>query len=299
MSCRSRLVTKIVTPKRTILYISIFAAGFIGISLWSAWLITHPSRIESGLTPPNFNLLFEEIALTTKDNISIAGWFISSFVKTSEDKPAPAIILLHGYPAEKGDMLFIANALLPHFNIFLIDFRYFGKSGGSFTTLGTKERFDLEAAIDFLESRGFKRVGVLGFSFGGATAILEAAKDPRIAAVVSYASFADLTLLGKDAYSRLPIIREALIPLMKFWAKALWGVDTGYSPKLAAQKLATPILVVHTTKDEQIPLHHAELLREALKNNQRAEFYFPENGLHGELPADFDERVKYFFKKYI
>ncbi len=286
-------------PKRILLYIPIFAAGFIGISLWSAWLVTHPSRIESGLTPQNFNLLFEEIALTTKDNIPIAGWFISSSAKTSEDKPAPAIILLHGYPAEKGDMLFIANSLQPHFNILLIDFRYFGKSGGLFTTLGTKEILDLEAAIDFLESRGFQKVGVLGFSLGGATAMLQAARDPRIAAVVSYASFADLTLLGKDAYSHLPIIREALVPLMKFWARLLWSVDSAFSPKEAAKNLSTPILIIHTKTDEQIPFHHAELLRDALIYNKQAEFYFPETGLHGELPVDFNERVKYFFEKYV
>jgi len=282
------------TPKKIFLYISIFVVSFIGISLWSAWLVTHPARIESRLTPKNFNLLFEEIALTTKDNISIAGWFIHA--------PAPqkpALVILHGYPAEKGDMLFIADSLQPDFNILLIDFRYFGKSGGSFTALGTNERLDLEAAIDFLESRGFKRVGVLGFSFGGATAILEAAKDPRIAAVVSYASFADLTLLGKDAYSRLPIIREALVPLMKFWARLLWSVDSAFSPKEVAKNLSTPILIIHTKTDEQIPFHHAELLMKALQNNERAEFYFPETGLHGELPMDFDERVKYFFEKYI
>ncbi len=285
--------------KKIILYFSIFAVSLIGISLLSAWFTTHPTRIESGLTPENYNLPFEEITLTTKDGISIAGWFIPSFVKTSEGKPAPAIILLHGYPAEKGDLLSIASTLHPDFNILLIDFRYFGKSGGSFTTLGTKERLDLETATDFLESRGFGKVGVLGFSLGGAVAILQAEQDSRITAVVSYASFADLTLLGKDAYARLPIIREALVPLMKFWAKLFWGVDTSRSPQKAAQNMQTPILIIHTKQDEQIPFHHAKLLRDALKNNERAEFYFPETGLHGKLPADFEKRTKDFLLKYL
>ncbi len=283
--------------KKMILYFSIFVASFIGLSLWSAWLVTHPARIESGLTPKDYNLPFEEVTLTTKDGISIAGWLIPAPVPKK-----PALIILHGYPAEKGDMLSIASALHPDFNILLIDFRYFGKSGGSFTTLGTKERLDLEAAVDFLESRGFSskggKVGVLGFSLGGAVAILQAASDPRIAAVVSYASFANLTLLGKDMYTYLPVIREALVPLMKFWARLLWGVDTVYSPEKAAQNMQTPILIIHTQLDEQIPFRHAKLLREALKNNHRAEFYFPEEGRHGELPADFDERVKKFFLKY-
>ncbi len=282
------------TPKEIILYISFFVAGFIGISIWSTWLVTHPQRIESGLTPKTFNLLFEEIELTTKDDISIAGWFI---LASSPQKPA--LVILHGYPAEKGDMLSIASSLQPDFNIFLIDFRYFGKSSGSFTTLGTDERLDLEAAIDFLQSRGFKRVGVLGFSYGGATAFLQASNDPRIAAVVSYASFANLTLLGKDTYSHLPIIREILVPLMKFWAKIFWNISTAFSPQSAAQYIQTPILVIHTKTDEVIPFHHAELLMNASRNNESAEFYFPDTGLHGELPKDFEVRVKYFFEKYL
>ena len=282
------------TYKRIILYIFIFVAGFIGISIWSAWLVTHPSRIESGLTPENYNLPFEEIGLTTKDNISIAGWFIPALAPEK-----PALVIIHGYPAEKGDLLFRASQLHKDFNILLIDFRYFGKSGGSFTTLATNERLDLEAAIDFLESRGFKKVGILGFSFGGATAILHAAYDQRIAAIVSYASFADLTLLGKDSYRHLPVIREALVPLMKFWAKLFWDVDAGYSPQDAAERIQIPILIIHTKKDEQIPFYHAELLMKALRDNKRALFYFPEIGLHGELPMDFDERIKYFFEKYM
>lgn len=280
--------------KKMILYFSIFVASFIGISIWSTWLVTHPARIESGLTPKNYNLPFEEVALTTKDGVSIAGWFVPT---TALQKPA--LIILHGYPAEKGDMLSIASALHPDFNILLIDFRYFGKSGGSFTTLGTKERLDLEAAIDFLESREFRKVGVLGFSLGGATAIMQAGKDSRIAAVVSYASFAELTLLGKDRYAGLPVIREILVPLMKLWARALWGIDTAFSPTTAAQRISTPILIIHTKPDEQIPFRHAELLRNALQNNRRAEFYFPEDGRHGELPADFEPRVKNFFLKYL
>lgn len=294
--------------KRSIFHFSVFVVCFIGISLLSAWLTTHPVRILSGRTPENFNLSFEEVAFTTKDGVLIAGWLVPASlhdeastrasVKTTGDKSA--ILILHGYPAERGDMLSMASALHLHtnFNILLIDFRYFGKSGGSFTTLGTKERFDVEAAIDFLESRGFKKVGVMGFSLGGAVAILQAERDSRIAAVVSYAAFADLTLLGHDVYARLPVIREALIPLMKFWMKLVWGIDTAFSPQKAAQNIQTPILIIHNKQDEQIPFHHALLLKDALKNNQRAEFYFPEEGLHAALPADFDERVKNFFLKY-
>lgn len=277
-----------------ILYFFIFIIGFFGVSLWSAWLVTHPMRIESGRTPEKYKLPFEKVKLTTTDDVSIDGWFIPAPVPQK-----PALLILHGYPAEKGDLLFRASRLHPDFNILLIDFRYFGESGGTHTTFGFKERLDVEAALLFLESRGFEKVGVFGFSLGGATAILQAAQDDRIAAVVSYASFADLTLLGKDTYSHLPLIREALVPLMKFWAKMFWDVDAAYSPQDAARYIQIPILIVHSRQDDQIPFHHALLLRDALLNNEHAEFYFTERGLHGELPLDFEEKVRSFFLKYL
>ena len=275
-------------------YVLIFVIGFIGVSLWSTWLVTHPKTIESGLNPGHFKIPFEEVKLAAKDGISISGWFIKN-----ESPKKPALVILHGYPAEKGDMMFIANDLRPDFNILLIDFRSFGKSGGSFTTLGNQERLDLKAALDFLEERGFKKAGVLGFSLGGAVAIITAVDDPRIAAVVSYASFADLTLLGQETYRNLFIFRYPLVELMKLWGGIFWDMDAKLSPQYAAERLKTPALIVHTKPDEQIPFRHAELLREALKKNPGAEFYFPEKGRHGELPSDFEERVKNFFLKHL
>src|SRR4029453_3473347 len=109
---------------------------------------------------------------------------------------APALVLLHGYPAEKADLLPLAGALAPRFTVLLVDQRYFGKSGGRATTIGFRERADLQRAIDFLGTRGIEKVGVFGFSLGGAVALLAAAEDPRIRAVAAYAPFADLTTLG-------------------------------------------------------------------------------------------------------
>lgn len=277
---------------KTLFYTAMFVIGFIGVSLWSFWLITKPARIVSTVLPSQLGLPAEDIVLVTDDDVKISGWLIS---KDTEEK-RQIIIILHGYPADKGDMLFLAQELYEEFDVLLIDFRYFGQSEGSYTTLGAKEQLDLKAATDFLGREGYSKIGILGFSLGGAVGIMNAAQDERIRAVVSYAGFADLKILGHEAYQNLFILKKPLVSLIILWARLFYDVDMlKVAPMDVASKLKIPVFIIHTKPDEQISINHAYLLKEALKGNSEARFYFPERGLHGHLPPDFEERVIKFF----
>lgn len=273
-------------------YIGIFIAGFVGISLLNFYLVIRPTQIITPLTPADFNLPAEDVSFETYDQLTLSGWFIPA----PEDKNKQVLIILHGYPAEKANMLSIAASLYPDFSLLLLDLRSFGKSEGMYTTLGIKERSDIRSAVDFLNERGYEKIGVLGFSLGGAIGILSAAEDTRIGAVLSYASFADLETLGNKLYSDLFILKKPLVKLMLLWSRITFGVSvTDISPINAAQKLTIPIFIIHSKVDEQIPFEHAELLQKALRENKKAEYYFIEDKLHGHLPGDFYERTKDFF----
>jgi len=269
--------------------------AFIAISLWNFWMAVRPTKFDIKGDPSYYNLPYEPIALLTKDGVKIAGWFIPA-----EQLDAPAIILIHGYPAEKSDLLFLADALHDSFSIFMFDLRYFGDSGGTFTTLGIDERLDLLAAIDFLNNRGYERIGVFGFSLGGAIAIMHAATDNRILAVVSYASFANLKTLGREIYRRLFLLKYPLVELMSVWTRLFLGYDVERdSPERAAKILETPLLLIHSKTDGQISFRHAELLQKALANDDRAEFYFLENAMHGEFPPELIGRIRNFFLQHL
>mgnify|MGYP001608937014 CR=1 FL=1 len=273
------------------LYLSLFLGGFILVSLVSFFLAIRPPRIEVGAKPESFGLRAEEITLTAPDGTALSAWWIPGETKRT-------VIFLHGYPADKSDMLSLAASFAPDFSLLLLDLRYFGKSGGAFTTLGLQERRDMKAAVDFLKEKGAATIGVFGFSLGGATAILAAAEDSRIETVAAYAAFSRHRRIAHEAYRALGPLKYPLVFLMELWATILFGASLAdAAPEDAARGLTIPVFVIHGREDEQISFVHAEHLKESLRANPRAEFYFFDKGLHGELPFDFSLRLNQFFEK--
>jgi pimeloyl-ACP methyl ester carboxylesterase len=276
---------------RLALYAAVVVAGLVLASLASFWLAVRPPRIAVPLRPEDVRLTVEPVTIDADDGVRLAGWF-------TPRPGAPAVVLLHGYPAEKADLLPLAGALAPEFATLLVDQRYFGASGGRATTLGFRERGDLRRVLDFVHARGARAVGVFGFSLGGAVALLTAAEDRRIRAIAAYAPFADLRALGHELYAWMWLARYPFVQAMLLWSRLLLGADISRpAPVDAAARVAVPVLLVHSRQDEQISFAHAERLRAALAANPRAEFEFAERGRHGELPAGFERRLAEFFRR--
>ena len=279
--------------KLLIYALALGVGGFVLLSLVSFWLAVRPPRIAVPLHPDEFRLTVENVTITADDGVKLAGWLMPR-------AGAPAVVLLHGYPAEKADMLPIAAALAPRFTVLLLDQRYFGASGGRATTIGFRERDDLRRAIDFLAARELGPVGVFGFSLGGAVALMAAAEDPRIRAVAAYAPFADLKSLADELYGWLGPLKHPFVLLLRAWSRLFLGHDiTTLSPERAAASLAVPVLLLASRRDEQIPFAHAERLQRALARNTRSEIVFTDRGRHGELPDGFEARLAEFFLLYL
>lgn len=276
---------------KLILYATIAVAMFVALSLVSFWLAVRPPRMTIPMAPADFKLAVEEVSIPTSDGLRLSAWLVA--------RPgAPAIVLLHGYPAEKADMLPLGSALARRFTVMLVDLRYFGRSEGQVTTLGFRERVDLHRVVDVLAARGFDRVGVFGFSLGGAVAITAAAEEPRIGAIAVYSPFADLRTLAHELYSWMGPVRYPFVGLMRLWSRLFLGADvTAVSPVAAAARLAIPVYLIASRDDEQIPFRHAELLRDALAGNPRAEFEFMDRGHHGMLAPDVEQRLERFFQR--
>ena len=278
---------------KVLFYAAITVAAFVALSLVSFWLAIRPPRLSTPLRPADFRLAVEELSIPTADGLRLSAWLVPR-------AGASTIVLLHGYPADKADMLPIAAMLARRFTVLLLDLRYFGRSEGRATTLGLRERDDLRGTLDVLAALGFKRFGVFGFSLGGAIAMTTAAEDRRIRAIAVYAPFSDLRVLGHELYAWLGPLKFPLVTLMRRWSRVFLGGDvTVPSPLYVAPRLAIPVYLIASRADEQIFFRHAERLRDALKDNAAAEFEFMNRGSHGQLPPDVEHRLEEFFLRHL
>ena len=106
--------------------------------------------------------------------------------------PYPAVIVCHPHPLYGGDMdnnvvVTICKTLVTQSIAALrFNFRGVGRSGGKFGG-GVKEREDVKATLDYLSTRreiDIGRLGLVGYSFGGAVAIPVAQEDERVGKLV-------------------------------------------------------------------------------------------------------------------
>ena len=269
-------------------------SGLIIISLWGFYSSIRPPKIISSVTPRDLKMNYEDVSFRTADGLTLRGWYIPAAQRTER-----TLILLHGYPADKGNILPALSFLHEDFNLLLFDFRYLGKSEGNYSTVGAKEVEDLLAAIQFLKSRGVREVGVWGFSMGGAVALMTIEKAPEIKAVISessYASLADMTF----ELLRIPVLNYPIAYLVGVWAKLFLGIDVrDASPANRIRNTKIPILLIHSSADAVIPFSHARSLQQALAQNPNAEFWFHEEYAHGQLASDYRNRVRDFFHKHL
>lgn len=143
------------------------------------------------------------------------------------------------------------------FNALLIEHRNHGRSGGTNTSFGYYEKYDLRAWVDwvFHHSGEGRTVGVHGESMGAAIAIQHAAIDSRTAFIVADCSFAraadEFTYRLKAEY-HLP--RFPFIPLASSICKLRAGFTFGNAAPLdVIPTLQLPIFFIHGAEDTFIP----------------------------------------------
>ena len=277
-----------------VLKIILIVIGFILMYSFLQFLVNiHPPRYYDPATPGNYGLKYENISFITSDKIKIKAWLIAS------EKANGTIIIGHGYPFNKGNILHVVKFLHPTYNLLLYDHRYFGESEGKITTAGLYETRDVKAAINFTQKRfPGKPIALYGFSLSASAMLMTKSK---INAIIADSPYADLNKMIKHIYSIFGPLKFPFVITTNLLAKIFFGKwPKDISPALAVRDYDVPIFIIHGEKDSQIPVENAYALKE---NNPNIEFWIVEGADHGQVyafhPKKYKTKIKSFLRKHM
>jgi uncharacterized protein len=275
---------------------------FAGVSAYLGYSLTRVKRMPVEDSPARLGLAYENVTFPSQNpDLILHGWLLPG--RTGQK----IIIMVHGEQYHRADpeirMLDIAHGLVENgWTVLTFDLRGHGESGGSMVSGGYFEKEDLNGAVEFSKSRGYGRIGVLGFSMGAVTALMEAEGNKDIAAVAADSSFADLQdIMNSEFAQRTHAPGFFLNPLL-WMIKTMYGVDfPAIQPVKSVAGIAPrPLFFIHGEKDETIPVDHAYRLL-AASNNPLNEIWIAPGSAHvrayADHPQEYLERIISFFDK--
>ena len=282
------------------------------LPLFNLILGIHPPRFRSADNPKHYGLNYEHVSFPTADGLTLRGWFIPAGSialqqTTGEHGPGQTcatILFGHGYPFDKGNILQHSLFLHSRFNLLLFDFRYFGESGGAYTTAGLLETRDVNAAVEYVKSRkdvDSSRLGAMGFSLSASSFIL--ARHPDLKAIVADSPYASLEKVVERQFFYFPgPIKWPFVALTKVYAFLFLGLRLKDAvPADAVGELKIPLLLIHGNVDSQIPVDHS-LEIQANANSATTELWVVPEADHGFAHAlkghEYEIRVREFFERH-
>jgi pimeloyl-ACP methyl ester carboxylesterase len=243
------------------------AAGVVGTAFGVAHRIVHtlnappePTyRDAYTFSPYEANVECEHVSFRTEDNLILRGWFLP------HDKSDRVVIGLSGHKGGKHDLLGIGSGLWrAGYNVLLFDYRGCGESDRAPLSLGYHELSDARAAVGYVRERlPHAHIGLVGYSMGAAIAIITAAGDPTIRAVVADSSFSSVRDVVADAVRAHALPPRPFVYLSDLWNQRVEGYPFNAVEPAAALGRITPrpVLVVHGTEDSIVPVSHAYRLK--------------------------------------
>jgi dipeptidyl aminopeptidase/acylaminoacyl peptidase len=275
----------------------------VALSFVLVYVNTHPPKYPLNIPPSEYRVDYEVVSFTSEDGITLKGWFVKP---THSHKSSPAIIICHGVGANKSDFTELAVSLSRRgYFVLLFDFRAHGESSGTRTSLGYHEQKDIVAALGFLKARpeiNTKRIGIYGFSMGGSTAILTAAKTGAFSGIVVDSAFTSLRSQARDAitgFYHLPAFPFLPLTILGYELYFQTRVDDISPVSVISKIFPAPILIIAGEGDKLIPADNGKKLYAAAQEPKEL-WLIPGADHGGTLAAagsGYEKRVGEFFDK--
>jgi len=234
------------------------AAAVYLVIVLLAWLFQHrllylPSAAgrEWAATPQALGLDYEDVRLTTDDNVELSAWWIPARPQRG------TLLFLHGNAgniSHRLESIEIFHRL--GLSVLIVDYRGYGRSAGEPSEPGTY--LDARAAWQHLvEQRRLPpaRIVVFGRSLGAAIAAhLADAVASAPAALILESPFTSAPEMAQRAYPFLP---------------ARWLTRFDYATREYVRTVQSPVLVLHSREDEIIPFDQGKAVYRAAPEPKR------------------------------
>ena len=216
-------------------------------------------------TPKTWGFKYEDETFRSSDGTKLHGWFLPS----RSDEAKATIVFSHGNAGAIGHHLgFVMWMVQAGYNVFMYDYRGFGKSEGSVDRRGMVE--DVKAAFKYVASRDDVDTGKLisyGHSLGGAKSVTALAETPslKLAAMIVDGTFTSYQAMARVVGGQI-------------------GADLitdEFSPKDYIGKIhGIPLLAIHGEEDQVVPFAQGAKLFELA--NEPKTFFRVAHGRHGD-----------------
>ena len=240
----------------------------------------------------------EQIQVRSADGIVLQGRFFRG-------ERRALVILVSGYGDTQDQMLSITEFLhRAGFGVITYNSRARATSGGEYVTLGVREQGDLVSLVQYAARRSDvdpQRIGVLGISMGGATAILAAAQDRQILAVVDDSGFSDaprVIAASFEHFIHLPAFPFAPVTVEIANLRAGINVNRVRPMDVIGHISPRPLLIIHEANDTVVPAENS--LRNFAAAREPKQLWLVPGSGHGDahtiVKAEYESKVTRFFE---
>lgn len=235
----------------------------------------YPHRHPPEHDPSLLGLEFEALAIPS-EGVDLPAWWIPA----RHGVPGPAVLLVHGWESARDRTLpnaHILNAI--GFHVLTLDIRGHGDNPPEELPL-TAGEFGLDALAGvraLLDRPDVTGVGILGHSMGGIGALLAAAAEPRVGAVVAASTPADPYRLTRLTFrlAKLPLPGPFAYPLAwlttHVFLEPRGHTVRSVSAARAIETYTGPVLLIHGDADRVVPIGHLSRLEKSARRAREDE----------------------------
>jgi pimeloyl-ACP methyl ester carboxylesterase len=235
----------------------------------------YPHRHAPDHGPGDLGLAFETLVVPS-GGVDLPAWWIPA----RGGVPGPGVLLVHGWESARDRTLpnaMILNAIGLH--VLTIDVRGHGLNPAEELPL-TAGEFGADALAGIralLDRPEVTAAGILGHSMGGIGALLAAAAEPRVRAVVAASTPADPYRLTRQTFrlAKLPLPGPLAYPLAwlttHVFLEPRGHTVRSVSAARAIEAYRGPVLLIHGDADRVVPIGHFDRLRRAVEKARKGD----------------------------